>query len=223
MKNLAFVIGLALAGIDPVGMILLMTMQAMGLSPKKVYLFGGLILFGTALLGFILSLILGNEISNLAQALGQLPDRVWVWIYLVLIAVLMTWGVKRLLAVEDLDSQNSQKNSKGIYAAAVFMIYTAIVDPTFLAVLALSGQVNNTFLSLLYNLLWVLISQSPLFLLILAVMCNKHHVFISKFNAFYKRYRQPIRYGVTGIIFLSAIILIVDLSSYCFLDSWILG
>lgn len=223
MKDLAFVIGLALAGIDPVGMILLMTMQAVGLPLKKVYLFGGLILFGTALLGFSLSLILGNGISNLAQALGQLPDRVWVWIYLVLIAVLIAWGIKRLLAIEDLGNQNSQKNSKGIYAAALFMISTAIMDPTFLAVLALSGQVNNTLLSLLYNLLWVLISQSPLFLLILAVMCNKHHVFIGKFNTFYKRYRQPIRCGITGMIFLSAIILITDLSSYCFLDSWLLG
>ncbi len=57
-------LGLGLAGIAPVGMILLITMQAAGLSTKKVYL------FETALLGFVSSVILGNGISNIAQTLG---------------------------------------------------------------------------------------------------------------------------------------------------------
>nr|WP_019312951.1 hypothetical protein [Streptococcus mutans] len=52
-------LGLVLAGIAPVGMILLNTMQAAGLSTKKVYLFGGIVLFETALLGFVSSVILG--------------------------------------------------------------------------------------------------------------------------------------------------------------------
>ncbi len=60
------------------------------------------------------------------------------------------------MTVEELNSQNSPKSRKGIYATAIFMIYTAIVEPTFLAVLALSGQVNNIPLSLLYKLIWVL-------------------------------------------------------------------
>ncbi|NLQ46147.1 hypothetical protein D3849_07625 [Streptococcus mutans] len=43
------------------------------------------------------------------------------------------------------------------------MIYTAIVDPTFLAVLVLSGQVNKIPLSLLYKLIWVLKPKPALF------------------------------------------------------------
>lgn len=82
-------LGLGLAGIAPVGMILLITMQAAGLSTKKVYLFGVMVLFETALLGFVSSVILGNGISNIAQTLGQLPNIAWVWIYVVLIAALL--------------------------------------------------------------------------------------------------------------------------------------
>ncbi|NLQ92409.1 hypothetical protein EKS19_08740 [Streptococcus mutans] len=70
-------------------MILLITMQAAGLSTKKVYLFGGIVLFETALLGFISSVILGNGISNIAQTLGQLLNIAWVWIYVVFIAALL--------------------------------------------------------------------------------------------------------------------------------------
>ena len=102
-----------------------------------------------------------------------------------LIAALLAWGIKRLLTVEKLNSQNSQKSRKGIYATAIFMIYTAIVEPTFLAVLALSGQVNNIPLSLLYKLIWVL-KPKPALLVDFGFMCNKHHLFIDKFNAFYE-------------------------------------
>ncbi|NLQ44343.1 hypothetical protein D3845_08405 [Streptococcus mutans] len=66
-------LGLGLAGIAPVGMILLNTMQAAGLSTKKVYLFGGIVLFETALLGFVSSVILGNGISNIAKPLVNSP------------------------------------------------------------------------------------------------------------------------------------------------------
>ena len=215
-------LGLGLAGIAPVGMILLNTMQASGLFTKKVYLFGGIVLFETALLGFVSSVILGNGISNIAQTLGQLPNIAWVWIYVVLIAALLAWGIKRLLTVEKLNSQNSQKSRKSIYATAIFMIYTAIVEPTFLAVLALSGQVNNIPLSLLYKLIWVL-KPKPALLVDFGFMCNKHHLFIDKFNAFYDRYRQPIKCGITGLIFLSALVLLIDLSFYWLLDNWFSG
>jgi hypothetical protein len=117
------------------------------------------------------------------------------------------------LTVEKLNSQNSQKSRKGIYATAIFMIYTAIVEPTFLAVLALSGQVNNIPLSLLYKLIWVL-KPKPALLVDFGFMSNKHHLFIDKFNAFYDRYRQPIKCGITGLIFLSALVLLIDLSFY---------
>ena len=42
MNNLAFIVGLGLAGIDPIGMMLLVTMQTAGLSKTKAYLYGGL-------------------------------------------------------------------------------------------------------------------------------------------------------------------------------------
>ncbi|AFM82102.1 hypothetical protein SMU93_04752 [Streptococcus mutans 21] len=35
------------------------------------------------------------------------------------------------MTVEKLNSQNSPKSRKGIYATAIFMIYTAIVEPNF--------------------------------------------------------------------------------------------
>ncbi|MFC3932977.1 hypothetical protein ACVR0S_08695 [Streptococcus dentapri] len=223
MNNLAFVISLGLAGIDPVGMMLLVTMQAAGLSKKKAYLYGGLVLFGTAVLGFILSSLLGRGLSDLASSIDNFSNTVWVWINLALILILTVWGMKRLSTEEQKENESGQKNSRGVYAAAVFMMFTALTDPTFLAVLALSGQVNNLLLSILYNLLWVFISQAPLFLLLLAIVFNKHHVFIDKFNTYYKKYKKPINYAVTGLIFLAALVFVADLIVYWFSGAWLLG
>ena len=223
MNNLAFIVGLGLAGIDPIGMMLLVTMQTAGLSKTKAYLYGGLVLFGTAILGFVLSSLLGRGLSDLASSINNFSNTVWVWIYLALILILTSWGIKRLSAKEQKEKEKDQESSKGVYGAAAFMIFTALTDPTFLAVLALSGQVNHLLLSVLYNLLWVFISQAPLFLLLLAIMFNKHHVFIHKFNTYYKKYKQSINCTVTGLIFFSVFIFVADLIVYWFSGTWLLG
>ena len=223
MNNLAFIVSLGLAGIDPIGMMLLVTMQTAGLSKTKAYLYGGLVLFGTAILGFVLSSLLGRGLSDLASSINNFSNTVWVWIYLALILILTSWGIKRLSAKEQKEKEKDQESSKGVYGAAAFMIFTALTDPTFLAVLALSGQVNHLLLSVLYNLLWVFISQAPLFLLLLAIMFNKHHVFIHKFNTYYKKYKQSINCTVTGLIFFSVFIFVADLIVYWFSGTWLLG
>ena len=223
MNNLLFIVSLGFAGIDPVGMMLLITMQTAGLSKKKAFLYGGLVLFGTAILGFILSSLLGRGVSDLASSIDNFSNTVWVWINLALILILTVWGIKRLLAKEQKEKEKGQKSSKGVYTAAAFMTFTALTDPTFLAVLALSGQVNHLFLSVLYNLLWVLISQAPLFLLLLAIVFNKHHIFIDKFNAYYEKYKRPINYAVTGLIFFSVFIFVANLIVYWFSGTWLLG
>lgn len=223
MNNLAFIVGLGLAGIDPIGMMLLVTMQTAGLSKTKAYLYGGLVLFGTAILGFVLSSLLGRGLSDLASSINNFSNTVWVWINLAFILILTVWGIKRLLVKEQTEKESGQESSKGVYGAAAFMIFTALTDPTFLAVLALSGQVNHLLLSVLYNLLWVFISQAPLFLLLLAIMFNKHHVFIHKFNTYYKKYKQSINCTVTGLIFFSVFIFVADLIVYWFSGTWLLG
>ena len=223
MNNLAFIVSLGLAGIDPIGMMLLVTMQTAGLSKTKAYLYGGLVLFGTAILGFVLSSLLGRGLSDLASSINNFSNTVWVWIYLALILILTSWGIKRLSAKEQKEKEKDQESSKGVYGAAAFMIFTALTDPTFLAVLALSGQVNHLLLSVLYNLLWVFISQAPLFLLLLAIMFNKHHMFIDKFNTYYEKYKRPINCAVTGLIFFTVFIFVADLIVYWFSGTWLLG
>lgn len=221
MNNLLAVFGLGLAGIDPVGMMILITAMAAGLPKKQVYLYAALVFFGTALLGFALSAALGSSLSQLADSVNTISDTAWVYINLFLSLLLAGWGIRRVLAKEE--KEEDGKSGKGIYAAAAFMVFSALIDPTFIAVLALAGHSHNTAAALGYNFLWILLSQAPLFLLTASVSLNAHQKFISKFNSIYNRYKTRITHAITALIFLMALVFLIDLLYYLLGGIWLLG
>lgn len=227
MNNLLLVLGLGLAGIDPVGMMLLIAAMTAGASKKQIYLYGLLVLAGTTILGLTLSAILGAGFaqitSHIEGAINSFSDRTWTWISFVIIAVLLYFASKRLLAKDKKEEGAGAKGGKGLIAGAGFMVFTAITDPTFIALMGLAGQVNNLALSILYSLLWTLISQASLFLLIGAVIFGKHEIFIDKFNRFYQRYKIRIDQTITGLLFLLALVFIADLVYFWLTGIWLIG
>lgn len=223
VANLITVIGLGFAGIDPVGMMLLITALTAGLPKSKVYQFGFLVLFGTTLLGVTLSSLLGTVLSSLTKAVDSLSDTSWVVIGLFLVILLTAWGFKRLYHKDLKEEKEDKASGKGIYAAAAFLVFTAVTDPTFIAVLALSGRQNHLLWEIIYSLIWTLISQGPLFLLIVAVIFNKHDKFIKRFNNFYNRHKPLLGHCLTGLIFLGAAAFALDLMIFWLTGTWLIG
>ncbi|HFI0120230.1 TPA: hypothetical protein ACGOWV_001073 [Streptococcus suis] len=229
MANLLTVLGLGLAGIDPVGMLMLIAHLAAGGSKRQAILFAGLILSGTTLLGLILSTLLGSSLNKLSDLIGevgaainQLPDASWIWIDIVLIALLIYWGIRRDNQKEYKEKQ-SEKKATSIWAGVIFMIVSALTDPSFLAVLAISGYGNQLLLSLLYCTVWVLLSQAPLFLLTIAVIFNQHERFVLTFNAFVDKYRPKLHRGLTILIYVLAGVFTLDLALYLITGNWLLA
>ncbi|KXU04908.1 hypothetical protein SORDD24_01019 [Streptococcus oralis] len=225
MNNLLLVFGLGLAGIDPVGMMFLVAGIAAGATKKQIYTYAFLVLAGTTILGLTLSTILGAGFSQLGTyvegAINNFSNTVWVWINLLLIFTLLFFALKRLYIKEE--KEKDLLGGKGLLAASGFMIFTAITDPTFIAVLGLSGQINIFLLSIVYSLLWTLISQAPLFLLVGAVYLGKHQLFIDKFNQIYLRYKNQIACMITGLLFLLAFVFTVDLICFWMTEVWLIG
>lgn len=228
MSNLPIVIGLGLAGIDPVGMLVLMGSLSTGLSKQKALLFGLLVLFGTSLTGTIFSELLGSTLRQLGNVLSKsvtilnnVPDIGWVIFNLVVIIALIYWGLQRDNKKHILE-EKGQKSSKGLWFGAVFMIFTAVTDPSFLAVLALSGHKGNIILSFLYSFIWTILSQAPLFLLMVAILFNQHVRFVTKFNQMREKYQHLIHNFLTGLIYLIALVFVADLLSFLSTGQWLL-
>lgn len=227
MNNLLVVFGLGLAGIDPVGMMNLITAMTEKASKKQIYLYGVLVLLGTTALGLTLSSLLGASFAQIGShvegAINSFSDTTWTWISFAIIAVLLFFAIKRLVKKDKEEKEEKASGGKGLLAGAAFMVFTAITDPTFVALMGLSGQVNNLALSILYSLLWTLISQAPLFLLIGAVLLGKHQIFIDKFNQLYSRYKAKIDTAITGLLFILALVFIVDLIYFWTTGIWLIG
>ncbi|MGT2912089.1 hypothetical protein ACVR1I_10330 [Streptococcus cameli] len=114
-----------------------------------------------------------------------------------------------------------KESQKGLWGMIGFMLITALIDPTFIAVLALSGR-QNIVLAFFSNFIWGILSQLPLLLLALAILTNKHQKFTEKFNQFTAKNRQLTRQMMTGLFFLVSLILCSDLATNLITGSWLI-
>ena len=221
MNHLWLVAGLGLAGIDPVGMLLLFHFLTGGLSRGRALLFGGTTLVGTTLLGAGLSLLLGSTLQRLSGMLENLPNAVWVWFNAALVVALVLWGVYRLRHPEH-HEKKAEKTPTALLPALLFLLFTPLMDPSFVGMLALSAQRSGLLQTVLDAFLWTLISQSPLFLLTGAVMFGVHEKAVQMIQDFRTRHQHRIHAAVTILIFLAAALFLVDLAVYWISGVWLM-
>ncbi|MBY5025633.1 hypothetical protein [Streptococcus suis] len=224
MNNLLMVLGLGLAGIDPTGMVMLIPYLNDKQSKKKATLFGLSILFGVATLGGVLSGVLGQLVSTAEGFFNSLEDDIWVVLTALVILFLLYIGINRLKDKGKKQSEKAEKGSgKGFWFVIGLNIVLALTDPTFVSVVTIGGHKSELLSSFLYALLWVLISQSPLFLLVGAVLLGKHEQFISAFQSWKEKHSATLSVIVTALIFISAGVLLLDLVVYYLSGNWLLG
>lgn len=122
MNNLLVVLGLGLAGVDLVGILLMVTALAAGFSKRKLLTHAGLVLLGTVILGVILSELLGKSLTQLGTIFDNLSNSSWIVISLMLIVDLSFWGFYRLKHA-NVSDENNKATQKGIYGMAAFMVF----------------------------------------------------------------------------------------------------
>lgn len=224
MGNLLFVMGLGLAGIDPAGMVMLIPYLSHKDSKKKAVLFGLSIVCGVSLLGGTLSGLLASMVPAIEDMITSLEDRVWIGINLLVSLFLLSIGWNRIRKRGGKKSGKPEKGSgKGFWLVVGLNVILTLADPTFLSVVTLAGHKNNLFLSLFYAMVWIIISQSPLFLLIGAVLMGKHEAFISRFQSWRARHANTLSNLVTILIFICAGLLLLDVILYQVAGYWLIG
>ncbi|MEY8462792.1 hypothetical protein [Streptococcus merionis] len=223
LANLLTVLGLGIAGIDPVGMMILVSFMTVGLSKSRAIIFGLGVFLGTTLLGIALSRVLGSTLVELSSIFDNLPDTAWVWIGVAIVIVFSYLAYRRLVTNKDEGEPENTKSNKGMYGAIAFMVFTAVTDPTFLAVLALSSRQQNIFWEFIFSAVWTLVSQAPLFILVGTILLNKHEFFINRFNTFYEKNKKNLGNVLTGIFILIAAVFSIDLVLFWLTGSWLIG
>ncbi|MDO4813601.1 MAG: hypothetical protein Q3988_00760 [Gemella sp.] len=219
MNNLLAVFGLSIAGIDPLGMMFLVTALTIGISKRSAYIYGSSVFLGTAGLATLFSFALSRYLEELANFFNSIPNTIWIALDVTIIVILSIWALKRIFNKNIDDEKKS--SSKGLLIAALLMIFTAPTDPSLLAVISIAGHTNNLALAFIYNLLWSVLSQIPLALLLLSLILGKEKLFVNKFNVFYKKHKSKIYTTVTTAIIIMVLAFIFDLSYFFITKTWL--
>ena len=230
MEFILLSIGLGLAGIDPLGALIVASAVAAGMKKRQVATFALVVFGGTVAMGVALSLGFGASTTALVEKFNYLPDGVWVAVNLAVIALLWGRALKRILlkksgANSDAANPDNKQNKwlkRGIWALSGFFLLTTLADPSYLALIAAAGHQQSFWLALVGHTIWVLVSQFMLFVLVGAVMLGKHQPVVAKMKLLQKRHGQKIGWVLTGIIFMVGMVFLVDLASFWASGSWTL-
>ncbi len=225
---------LGLAGFDPTGALVIISALTMGINKKQIVKFAATTFFGTVLVGLVFSTILSTGIDAISKLLNSIPDIVYMWVELIIGIALLIWAFQRFFCKKKTVKKEENKESffikflnKGLFAVGLIFAITALTDPSFLALITASSHNDNILLVILANAIWILISQSPIFVLTVAVIFNKHEKVINFFDKLLNKNdrKEKIKKVLSillSVLLLSAGILIIVDSIYFWINGiWI--
>ncbi len=212
------VLTLGVAGLDPLGALLMAGALAGGATRKGVGAFVAAAAGTTVALGVACSLLLAPFIDRLAAAMANTPDLVWLAVELGLAVVLLVWGIRRLRA--GVSKEKPQKKTRSLIdtsvllGAGVMFGISALTDPTYYGVIVLAGRDEPIWLVVIAHLLWFAVSQAPLLALTIAAAKGSHVRLAQKLQGYWEQWRPAINRILTVILFVGAVYLMIDCGFY---------
>ena len=207
---------LGLAGVGPTGTLIILTALSMGIGKKQIVKFTLATFFGTVLVGVVFSKVLSSGVDMIADVLNRIPHFVYTCLELVSGVLLLIWGLGRTFCKKKVVHTEEKKDSffmrfldKGMFLLGVIFAFAALLDPSFMALLAIATQNDNIFLIALANATWILICQFPVFVLTVAVAFNKHEAVIAYFQNMLNKNNRKERLKKMLSVLLSVVLITV--------------
>lgn len=175
MEALPVVIGLGIAGFDPLGALTLIAAMAMRASHRAV----AALLASTLASTLALTLVLSSTVGNWVIAhLHHLPDPghlVWGGLVLAGGIALLGWGIIRLTRSPKPEKPRKTRAAAsvgGLIVLGTGIGLSALIDPAFYAFVVLAGSLHSWPVRVLACLIWVVMIQSALIALAIAVFTD---------------------------------------------------
>lgn len=206
------VLGLGLAGLDPAGALIAAAALTAGAKDRAVLLYGVVVLAGTAVLGTVLSLTLGARLADVDWSVLVPSGRVGAVIEVAIGVGLLAWALLRLRRRESRapKPRRGRTGTAGLTGVGALFALAAVLDPTFVAVVVLAGRDPVVAQVAVAHVLWILISQAPLVLLLVAVARGRHERAVAWFGGWWGRVQPTVRRVVTAALVLTGAVLVLD-------------
>lgn len=214
MEFVTAVILLGIAGLDFSGAMIILTALTLGATRKDVRTFALIDFIGTVAVGVMCSCFLNENIERLTNW----TNHIGAILELAVACMLLILVIQRVFSNGKNESNNFLKSAldKGMISVGIAFSIGALMDPSFMALITLAGY-NMEFVQIISaNCAWILISQSPAFILTIAVMLGKYEkleAFVQqklKEHSWFERLKRILPNLLTIIILTAALLLIAD-------------
>lgn len=207
--------GLGLLGLDPAGALVAAVALAAGARDRQIVVFGAIVLVGTTLFGAVLTVTVGERLARLDWASLVPHGTLRAGLEAGAALVLAGWAAARISGGNAVSEPRTMgAGSAGVVAAAVLFVGTAATDPSFAALVVLAGREGSPGGVLVVNATWTVVSQAPLFLVVLAVLRGRHRAAVDLLQRLRGRWAPRVRAGVTGALGLGALLLLADVVAW---------
>lgn len=170
VELLAAVVGLAIAGADPLGAVIAGVALVRGVGGRWIFGYALAVLCGTASLGTVLSLTVGRRLTRIDWTRVLPPRGAQAVIELALAAALLAWAVlqSRRPVAGDM-ARPRRVAGPTLVGAGALLTVSALLDPAFDAMVVMLGHGSSLWQVAIAQAVWVLISQVPLIGLLAAM------------------------------------------------------
>jgi len=205
--------GLGVAGIDPAGALIAIGALAAGARERDVLGFAVVSVLGTAVLGTLLSLTVGQRLQTVRWSAFLPPDRLTALIELLIAAGLAWWAVARLRTPGSRPPRPRRRTATSgpaLVGLGVLWAAAAVLDPTFVGLVVLAGREESTLGVAAAHLLWIVVSQAPLLALVVATARGRQQRAVAWFHRVWERARPVTSAIGTGALILAAGVFALD-------------
>lgn len=217
-------IGLGIAGLDPIGALIAIGALSRGTRDRTVVAYGLVMIAVTVALGIVLSLTVGARLANIDWSFLDSGYQFWAIGEAIAGVALLVWGIRRILhpAGDASTPRDREPNAYALLGLGVVYGLSAVLDPTFVALVVLAGRDGTLLEAGLAHLLWILISQAPMVIVIVAIAMGKHEPVISWFQSWWQRMRPIMAHIGTGLALLAGFVLLVDAGWWFVTDEFLI-
>ena len=205
-------LALGLAGIDPAGLVIALSALAAGARDRFVLWFALIVIVGTALLGTLLTLTIGQRLQELDWSSLLPSDGLGAALELGLAIVLLVWAAIRVRRPEARPPRPARQGRYGaalLWTGVVFVL-SAPLDPTFVGLVVVAGRGEPAAAVASAHLIWILVSQLPLVALFVAMLFRRHVRAVAWVEDLMPRARPVLAQVGSSALFLVGAILALD-------------
>lgn len=227
IETVVTALGLGLAGIDPVGAVILMTAIAANFSRSKIIIVTLFVFISAVLAGTILSMTGAGIIASVKDLMPVATSSVWLLVNIIVATIILIWVVRRKLTENEPKKVKDRKPLSNSYYTVIVtgILFGAgsIFDPTFLAAISLAAQSADLLSIIIMHSVWIFTSQIMLFVLFIAFLLGKHEKLIAISRKQYQKHKPLLM----NLLYLAAIavflLLVSDSVSYLVRDEYLIN